>query len=261
MLRSAARFISGRLLPRAPYPVLAGPLKGCRIVLGSLAGEGGGASVYFNAVEPEQTRALVELLQPGHVFFDVGANVGYYTLLASRRVGDAGKVVAIEPLERNLAYLRRHLAINDVRNVQIVPEAVADRVGETCFEAGVNPAEGHIVQAGDGAEPARGAKSSECAGPASGTPSSINTAVTVPMTTLDRLVERLELVPHVVKMDIEGAEYLALLGASRTLGHSKPALLLSVHSASLREQCTALLRQHGYRFQQLAPMEFLARAD
>lgn len=241
MLRSTARFIAGHLLPRVPYPVLTGPLKGCRFVLGSLAGEGGGASVYFNAVEPEQTRALMDLLGPGQVFYDIGANVGYYTLLASRLVGETGSVIALEPAERNLAYLRRHLAINDVGNARVIPEAVADHVGEARFDAGANPAEGHLagIRDGDGSR----------------------TGPMVPVTTLDALVERTALAPNVVKMDIEGAELLALQGAARTLATAKPALLLSVHSETLRDQCGALLQAHGYQLMPLTPMEFVAKAD
>jgi hypothetical protein len=97
-LRKAVRVVAGRLLPRIAYPVLRGPLKGARFVLGSLAGEGGGASVYLNQVERHQTAALVDVLRSGQIFFDIGANVGYYTVLGSRLVGVSGSVLAFEPV-------------------------------------------------------------------------------------------------------------------------------------------------------------------
>jgi hypothetical protein len=53
IFRLVARFVFGRLLPRLAYPVIIGPLRGARFVLGTLGGEGGGASVYFNAVESQ----------------------------------------------------------------------------------------------------------------------------------------------------------------------------------------------------------------
>ena len=57
-----------RLFPRIAYPVLRGPLRGAKFVLGALAGEGGGASVYLNMVEVEQTEALVRELRAGQIF-------------------------------------------------------------------------------------------------------------------------------------------------------------------------------------------------
>jgi len=79
LVRASARFVFGKLLPRWAYPVIRGPLKGAKFILGTLSGEGGGATVYFNMSEPEQTSAFVGALKPGQVLFDIGANVGYYT--------------------------------------------------------------------------------------------------------------------------------------------------------------------------------------
>ncbi|MEX1027483.1 MAG: FkbM family methyltransferase, partial [Candidatus Paceibacterota bacterium] len=58
--------------------------------------------------------------------FDIGANVGYYTLLASKLVGRAGTVVALEPAVRNLTFLYRHVALNKADNVRVLPLACAD---------------------------------------------------------------------------------------------------------------------------------------
>src|ERR1017187_7151866 len=122
-LHSATRFVSGRLLPRIAYPVMRGPLAGMKFILGAPAGEGGGASVFFGTVEPEQTKVLTETLSAGDVFFDIGANIGYYSLLAGRLVGPRGVVVAVEPVVRNLSFLYRHLELNRLRNVRVIPAA------------------------------------------------------------------------------------------------------------------------------------------
>lgn len=245
MLRSIGRVLFGRVLPRRPYPVLRGPLRGAQIVLGSLAGEGGGASVYFDLLEPEQSRALLGLLRPGAVFCDVGANVGYYTLLGSRLVGSAGAVLAVEPSVRNLALLRRHVELNRAANVRVVAGACAERDGYTRFEAGANSAVGHLA----GATLAADAEAS---------------ADRVPTHTLDGLVAAHGIVPDVVKIDVEGAELRVLQGAVGVLRRDRPALLLSVHSDALRDACLALLRELGYAAQPLAPSgtaadEYLAR--
>lgn len=75
--------------------------------------------------------ALGRLLRPGDVFVDAGANVGFYTLLASRLVGPTGRVLAIEMMPATAAILRQHVAINDCTNVEIVEKALSDRAGET----------------------------------------------------------------------------------------------------------------------------------
>jgi hypothetical protein len=64
-----------------------GPLKGAKFKLGSMAGHGGGASVYFGLVESEQLKQLTHYLHSGCTFYDIGGNVGLYTILASRLVG------------------------------------------------------------------------------------------------------------------------------------------------------------------------------
>ena len=73
---------------------------------------------------------------PGDVFFDLGAYVGPFTLLAARLVGPEGRVVAFEPDPRARAVLERNLAANGVANVTVVPCAVGDRHGKVRFVAG-----------------------------------------------------------------------------------------------------------------------------
>lgn len=105
----------------------------------------GGASVYFGRYEPDLTRATIGSLKAGGVFFDIGANVGYYSVLASRLVGETGMVVAFEPLVRNIYYLYYHVMLNRCSNVVIVPAACADISGAVPFLQGRNPAEGKIL--------------------------------------------------------------------------------------------------------------------
>jgi FkbM family methyltransferase len=226
----AGRLVFGRLLPKWPYPVLRGPLRGMWFILGAAAGEAGGVSVHLGRVEPEQSRLLLDLLQPGHVFFDVGANVGYYSMLAARRCGPRGSVVAIEPSPRNVAFLYRHVHLNRLSTIEILPLAVAESLGLEVFSAGNNCAVGHLT--GAASEVVDNAHRSTC---------------TVAATTsLDFLSERLGLHPDVVKIDVEGAELRVLKGAERILQRG-PHILLSVHSASLCAECLDYLAHRGYR--------------
>jgi FkbM family methyltransferase len=84
---------------------------------------------YFGIWEPALTAFMQERFRPGDGFIDVGANVGYFSLLASRLVGGSGKVVAIEASPVTFDKLRAHLDENGAANVRAVNVAVADRDG------------------------------------------------------------------------------------------------------------------------------------
>jgi FkbM family methyltransferase len=245
--RQLLRHTLAKWLPRGiAYPVLRGPLKGTRFILGAAAGEGGGASVYLNLVEPEQTQKFVNLLHPGQVLFDIGANVGYYSLLGSRLVGASGQVLAFEPLVRNLFYLYRHTRLNKAKNVMIVPAACSNHLAIANFTLGDNYAMGHL-------EPK-----------AASSPSKDRTIV--PTITVDEVGRQANLTPDVLKIDVEGAELQVLEGARDTLLKIKPLIFLSVHSAELRAVCQAYLSQMHYVFETLdgethGPGELLASPD
>ncbi|RII27771.1 MAG: hypothetical protein CXR31_05970 [Geobacter sp.] len=240
VLRPIARTVFGKLLPRVAYPVVRGPLNGARIILGALEGEGGGATAYFNMLEPEQTAAIAARLKQGDVFFDIGANVGYYTLLASRQVGREGKVFAFEPVVRNLAYLYRHLLLNGANNVTVIAAACSESLSLALFSSGENFATGHI----DGS-----AVTQE------------NTFL-VPTLSVDAVVKKTGVSPNAMKIDVEGAELSVLKGAKNTIASARPEIFLSTHSASLRTDCLAYLEEAGYTVEALDsdddPSSFLA---
>ena len=78
---------------------------------------------YFGMWEPSLTAWIEHRLSDGDVFVDVGANVGYFTLLAANCVGITGKVVAIEPMPEIFQHLSVHVAANSLHNVRLVDEA------------------------------------------------------------------------------------------------------------------------------------------
>jgi len=198
--------------PMMPRRILTGPLSGRQWLPGS-APHGCWLGIY----ERDLQRVMMQTVRPGDTFFDVGANVGFFTLLASQRVGSSGRVVAVEPLSRNLELLRRHLALNELANVHVVDAAVSDAPGEAHIEAGPAPSMAHLSSHG---RPVR-------------------------VTTLDELTESFG-PPNVIKMDIEGAELRALSGASRTLAVHRTIILLSTHGYEQDEACRRLLRDAGY---------------
>ena len=106
-----------RWLPlRATIRILQGQARGMKWIIGS-----GDHGYWLGSFEFNKQNRLNQFLRPGLSFFDIGANVGFYTLLASKSVGEKGQVVAFEPNPANLYYLERHVALNNCRNVIIKP--------------------------------------------------------------------------------------------------------------------------------------------
>ena len=205
-----------RLLPpRAVVPVVQGPLRGARWIVGS-----GNHGFWLGTFERDKMIAFAAAVHPGDVVYDVGAHAGLYTLLASRYAGPAGRVFAFEPAAANLANLNRHCVLNRASNVQIVEAAASDVDGLLSFAAGPSSAMGRLSDDG---------------------------ALTVRSVSLDRLVlGDGQPAPRVIKMDIEGGELRALGGAREVLRLSRPTIFLATHGAEVHAECCTLLRSLGY---------------
>ena len=146
---------------------------------------------WFGVWEPLLSRWVEERLRPGDVFVDVGANMGYFSLLAARRVGRDGGVVAIEAAPSTFRKLTANVALNPGAAVRPVEAAVGEREGAIAFHrAPWNDAESSTV-ARDGTEPAG----------------------EVPAFPLARLLSQHEVArTRIVKIDIEGGEWNAVAG-------------------------------------------------
>jgi len=206
-----------RLLPAgAVVPILSGPLRGRRWVVGA-----GPHGYWLGTYEADKQRLLQTLLREGDCFFDVGANVRFFTLLASALVGRSGRVVAFEPLPQNLAFLRRHLLLNRVRNAAVYDAAVSDAAGVVAFAEGDSRSAGRINRSG---------------------------RLAVRAVTLDDLWRRGEVpAPRAVKIDVEGAEGAVLRGAAGLLSAARPVVVLAGHGWAAQQECGDLLARLGYR--------------
>ena len=205
-----------RLIPRdLVVPVMQGPLRGWRWVVGS-ANHG----CWLGSYEIAQHRAFAEEIRPGQVVYDLGANVGFYTLIAARRAGSTGRVVAFEPLERNLRYLRRHLAVNGVTNTTVVAAAVSGTAGVAGLDASRGPSMARLSR---------------------------QRADSVEVVTLDHVARARRLPdPNVMKIDVEGGELDVLRGGEQLLRRARPTLFVSTHSTDLHRGCAAWLRDAGF---------------
>jgi FkbM family methyltransferase len=201
-------------------PILRGPLAG----LSWRLGRGKVLRVLLGTYEPAQTERFVDLVRPGAQVLDVGAHVGYYTLLSARLAGSSGRVAAFEPSPANLAALKANVAGNRLANVTIVEAAVAGAVGTACFDLAHGSGTGHLTAAA---------------------------GLEVPTVALDGWCAAHEFAPDVIKMDIEGAEAEALPAAVETLRRCRPVLLLSTHGLDVEASCRAFLGDLGYDFESL----------
>jgi len=221
-----------RLLPRSlVLPVLQGPLRGKLWISG--ASDHG---CWLGSYEYRKQRLFATLVSPGDTVFDIGANVGFYTLLASVQTGPKGTVVAFEPLLRNVELLERHVRLNALRNVSVVRAAVGNRKGTIRFAPDLHSnSMGHIDETG---------------------------SLEVPLVSLDGLMESGAIaMPDVVKIDVEGAEYDVLQGAAQLVARARPLILLATHGAEVHLRCCDLLQGWGYALSALSDAVPIASTD
>jgi FkbM family methyltransferase len=187
------------------------------------------------AFEPNEFAFVDRVLKPGMTFIDVGANDGYYTLFAARRVGPAGRVVAVEPSSRERAHLQRNLGRNGLENVQVVAAALGAEPGVVDLHLAHGVHAGHNTL-GEFAHDDVVRASSE----------------RVPLDTLDAVVARHGLSQvDMVKIDVEGGEAGVIAGARQVLTTMRPVLLMELNDRALHAQgqsAVVLLRRLRVEF-------------
>ncbi len=209
-----------RLVPHeATVRILRGPMRGMKWIAGA-----SNHGCWLGLYEPAYQVEFLSRIPNDGVVWDVGANVGFYSLLASRK---ARKVIAIEPLPANLAYLRRHIALNRLESCIEVHELAATNYnGEGNFRPiPGNRSEGALQPYG---------------------------TMRVRTARLDRFTSEL---PDVIKVDVEGNELEVLQGATDVLRRKSATVFISRHSADL--DCKDLLESFGYSVSEMRGGEWL----
>ena len=187
---------------------------------------------YFGNFEPHCLKFLRLCTGKGGTIVDVGANIGSFTIEGSLVVGPTGRVISIEPVPSHFRTLQANIQLNGMTNVRPIKTAVGNSVGETTLR---------LPKGGNLGSFTMGYIQS-------------NEAHTVPLETLDELLTSQNVKSvDLIKMDIEGAECQALLGASKTLERHRPVLIielneyaLSLNGSSTRD-VKRLLDEAGYR--------------
>jgi FkbM family methyltransferase len=199
-LQAIARFVGWQLYKRLTHRhldvTLVSPIK-LRCYPDSAAAS---AVLYCGLYDYDEMNFLLRYLRAEDSFLDLGANVGVYTLLAAAKIR-SGKIYSIEALPKNYDRLQENLNMNQLQQVQTYAVAIADRIGSVTLELAEGDCMPHIVQSA----------------------TTTNNAIAVQSETLDNLFgSQPPANLTLAKMDIEGAELLALKGAISLLEQQRP---------------------------------------
>lgn len=195
-----------------PAKISHGPMRGLLFIGGETAGYSLGAS------EPAVQRAMEAHLKPGDVFYDIGANVGFLSLLGAKLVGPKGHVYCFEPLPSILPLLARNLDQNGFSNYDIIEAAVSDRSGTASLATDRGELRAML------------------------TPNMAST-IDVSLVTLDKLDLP---AAALIKIDVEGAETQVLRGMTRVMREHRPALIIEIHDGQ-GSSVEAILSKAHYR--------------
>ncbi|HEX2166776.1 MAG TPA: FkbM family methyltransferase [Longimicrobiales bacterium] len=203
-------------------PIIAGPLRG-RWWLPQSRGKI--LRILGGSYEPEQTQLFQQQIPAGATVFDVGAHVGYYTLLSAVLTGPRGRVFAFEPNPVNHTFLQRHVTLNRLANVTVENAAVSDRNGTAAFAFGTGSGTGRLDAGGK---------------------------LEVRTLRLDDFCRAQDVRPGFIKIDVEGAELHVLRGAAENIEAHHPVIFLSTHGPQVHSECLAWLRERNYALHPIA---------
>jgi FkbM family methyltransferase len=214
MKKLSFKRLSKKVASLIMLPIKNGPLKGYMWIVGS------GLKFIKGSYELDTVDFFKSVINEGDVCIDIGGHVGYTGLVMSKLTGDNGTVIIFEPRPVNIQYIEKHIKRNEVNNVVLHKLGISDRSGKATFDVTAGTGTGKITKTGE---------------------------LTIDIDTLDSVYNKENIAsPNFIKMDIEGEEYKALLGAENILKKYKPILNISTHGKEVHKACLELVRSIGY---------------
>ena len=187
--------------------------------------------------EPELSSCFKSFIEPDRDVIDVGANVGFYTILAGKQM-QSGRVLAIEPTPQAFQRLQTNVVQNGVNSKTILVNGAASDEGGRQLDLNTIPDKEEYASLGRLIHPAASKDR--------------YTTVSVTTFTLDELVEKYDLNPAIIKIDVEGAEAQVFSGASKILSQHRPVIISELSNALLRDagirgvDIVAKIEEHDY---------------
>jgi FkbM family methyltransferase len=177
--------------------------------------------MWIGNFEADKQSYFQNTVKRGDLVWDVGAHIGFYTVLFSKLSGPEGQVVAFEPMSMNVSHLRNHIRLNEINNVTIVQAAVwhTDQL--------IGFSDGHYDSS-------------------TGKVENLST-YQIPSITLDNFwLINGKRGPKLIKIDVEGAEEHVLRGAERMLTAARPVIVLALHGENAATACSNILKSLNY---------------
>jgi len=149
--------------------------------------------------EPLQTEIVKKIIKNGNIVLDLGANIGYYTLILSKLVGNEGKVYSFEPDPKNFALLKKNIEINNYQNILFTQKAISNKKGTLrLYLSTTNPGDHRIFNVGDN-----------------------RNFIEIESIRLDDWLDKLQDKINFIKIDIQGAEGKAIEGMTTIIQKSE----------------------------------------
>ncbi|HUB62081.1 MAG TPA: FkbM family methyltransferase [Puia sp.] len=218
--------------------IRSGYLKGRRILLT----ENSQWSPLMGKWEPTMQKIMVNVIRPGQVVYDLGANSGLHGLLMAGLVGEEGMVYNFEPLPTNLEEIDGNFKLNGINNYRNVAAAVSDKNEKAVFRISTHAKQGSLSDNGSGT----------------------GETVEVECITLDNFIGKGNPGPSFMKIDVEGAESAVLQGFSGSIGKYRPVMIIELHTPEQDLNVGKFLKDHrytAYRFEPFARLKFTKVKD
>ena len=201
-------------------PIIQGYLKGYKWM--HYKGTNGS---WLGTYELKQQNLFHQYINNEDTVFDLGANKGFFSLLASKFVGPNGKVFAVEPIRTNQDYIKKNILIDDLHNIKCLNIAVSNIDKDIYFDEGQCNSSGHISEKGN---------------------------LKVQCRSLDGLLfDKIFTEVNFIKIDVEGEELNVLKGARNVIAIFKPKILVGTHSKELHDDCLNFLRKLKYNVEEI----------
>jgi FkbM family methyltransferase len=205
-----------KVIPKnAVLPILQGPGRGLKWIVRSY-----NHGCWLGSYEFEKQAVMREIVRPGDVVYDIGAHVGYFSIIFGKLVGAAGSVYAFEPMRENYDFITQHIAINKISNVKAICAGIAASSGMARFATPNHSATYHCTDSG---------------------------SVQMPVYNLEEYVRDNRLpAPNLIKMDIEGEELYVVPSILDFVIRHRTKLLISTHDNGSAGVLGKLLSDNGF---------------